>query len=499
MAKELRELEAKMKLSSFVGLGSLVTALMLALAPAWADDSVEQKIKGIEDELGRLKGEQMELKKEAAAAAAALPTFTYRPGAGLAIDAADQSWGLRFRYLFQIDMTWLEGQDARRNGDFEIFGRRNRPEFTYFWDRGFYEFRSELDGDSGDAFTIQRATLFVNFGKLSPWFPTFQAGLDNPATINEFDRGSNRTAATAEFPLIRRDNGWNTGSHTGLGLVWDKLPPVAALFPGTWNFHYYWIINGLGRGDGLSDQSSRMDHAVYFSMDPFSQSKNKWLVGFAWSLGAWFGNPDERNTTNSSRRLRLRTGLGPNRVTLFDSGNDIDRGLHTFITPGLQYRVGPYKLMVSGGFDRWNSNDRSSKAGRPGEVGRLQGTDWKLINELFVWSPKGFLTGSPITPNSLLMGWSFERSEAECGRPNCDETATAGGSQFERNRVLVRELDFSYFFRPSLNLLLAWRWYDASNVPTTSQPALGCKRNNATLAGKDCDWNDVVLRLRWAF
>jgi hypothetical protein len=132
-------------------------------------------------------------------------------------------------------------------------------------------------------------------------------------------------------------------------------------------------------------------------------------------------------------------------------------------------------------------------------VGRIQGTYWKFINELFVWSPKGFLTGSPITPNSLLMGWSFERSEAECGRPNCDEAATAGGSQFERNRVLVRELDFSYFFRPSLNLLLAWRWYDASNVPTTSQPALGCKRNNATLAGKDCDWNDVVLRLRWAF
>ena len=497
MAMEPRNLEAEMKkLFSLVGLGSLSTALILAVVPAWAD-SVDQKIKSLEDELTRLKGEQMELRKEATAAAAAMPTFNYRPGGGLTIAAGDQSWGIRFRYLFHIDMTWLEGQDARRNGDFELFGRRNRPEFTYFWDRGFYEFRSELDMDAGDATEIQRATLFIHYEKLNPWFPTFQVGMDNPGTINEYDRGSNRTAATAEFPLVRRDNGWNTGSHTGVGLVWDKLP--AMLVPGTWDFHYYWIINGLGRGDGDTDQSSNMDQAVYFNMNPFSQSKNKWLSGFAASLGVWFGNPDERNTTNSSRRLRLRTALGPNRVTLFDSGNDIDRGLHTFISPGLQYQVSPYKLMVSGGFDRWNSNDRSSKAGRPGEVGRIQGTYWKLINELFIWSPKGLLTGSPITPNSLLMGWSFERAEAECGRPNCDETVTAGGAQFRRNRILVRELDFSYFFRPALSLLLAWRWYDASNVPTTSQPALGCRRNNATAAGKDCDWSDVVLRLRWAF
>ena len=29
----------------------------------------------------------------------------------------------------------------------------------------------------------------------------------------------------------------------------------------------------------------------------------------------------------------------------------------------------------------------------------------------FVWSPKGFLTGSPTTPGSILVGYHFERND----------------------------------------------------------------------------------------
>ena len=76
---------------------------------------------------------------------------------------------------------------------------------------------------------------------------------------------------------------------------------------------------------------------------------------------------------------------------------------------------------------------------------------------------------------------------------------TAGGAQFSRNRVLVRELDFRYFIRPSLYMLLAWRWYDASNVPTTTQDDLGCSKNNNLAVGKSCDWHDVALRFAWEF
>src|SRR3990172_4145670 len=358
-----------------------------------------------------------------------------------------------------------------------------------------------MDMDAGDATEIQRARFYIHFNKMNPWFPSMQLGMDVGVALNSFDQGSSSTAATIEYPLIRRDNGFNTGASTGLGWRWDDLP--MGISPGTWNFHYYWVIQGMGRSDGDTDQSSNMDHVLWFRTDPFSQSKNKWINGIGFNVGAWFGNPDERNTTNSSRRLRLRNQLGPNRITLFDSGNDIDRGLHTFVTPGVQYRVGPYKLMVSGGFDRWNSKSRSGaaeKAGRPGEVGRISANYFKFINELFVWSPKGVFTGSTTTPNSLLMGWSFERSWASCGRPNCDESTTGTAPlHFSRNRVLVRELDFRYFIRPALSLLLATRWYDASNVPTTTQDDIGCSRNNNLVAGKGCDWTDVALRLAWEF
>ena len=494
----------KNRLLGLAAFGFLLSAVIFVTAMPALADNVDQKISALESELARLKGEQMELKKEAVAAAAALPAFSYRPGGGLTITAADQSWAIRFLYEFNMDMTWLEGQDASRNGDFELFGRRNRPYIFYYWDRGLYEFQFGLDMDAGDcseeggdSTCNQRARFYVHYNKINPWLPSAQIGMDVGAAINSFDQGSSSTAATIEYPLVRRDNGFNTGAHTGIGFRWDNLP--MGFTPGTWNYHYYWVIQGMGRRDGLSDQSSNMDHVIWFRTDPFSKSKNKWINGFAYNIGVWFGNPDERNTTNSNRRARLRTQLGPNRVTLFDSGNDADRGLHTFISTGIQYKVGPYKLLVSGEFDRWNTKKRSDedKAGRGGEVGRVEGTGFKFINELFVWSPKGLFTGSTSTPRSLLMGWSFERSNADCGRPNCDES---GGAQYSRNRVLVRELDFRYFFRPSLSLLLAWRWYDASNVSTTrEQVDLGCSKNNNTEAGKGCDWHDVALRLAWEF
>src|SRR3989338_11367272 len=137
------------KLLGITVLGSLLTALVLAVAPAWAQN-VDSRIQTLENELTRLKSEQMELKKEGVVAAAAMPTFDYRPGRGLGITAADESWAIRFLYEFNMDMTWLEGQDASRNGDFELFGRRNRPYIFYYWDRGLYEFQFGLDMDAGD-------------------------------------------------------------------------------------------------------------------------------------------------------------------------------------------------------------------------------------------------------------------------------------------------------------------------------------------------------------
>ncbi|HLN98572.1 MAG TPA: hypothetical protein VK208_08935, partial [Pyrinomonadaceae bacterium] len=84
------------------------------------------------------------MKKEATAAAVALPTFEYRPGNGLNIEAADKSWGLRatiethFRYLFEAGRD----QQGRTNG--ELMGRRFRPGMYYCINNCLWEIETIL-------------------------------------------------------------------------------------------------------------------------------------------------------------------------------------------------------------------------------------------------------------------------------------------------------------------------------------------------------------------
>src|SRR5881397_3705081 len=87
---------------TLTGLGFLLVAFFAA-APARGDD-VDQRIRSLEDELARLKSEQtqvkaeqIQLKKQATAAEAALPNFSYRPGSGMLIEAADKAWSFRAR------------------------------------------------------------------------------------------------------------------------------------------------------------------------------------------------------------------------------------------------------------------------------------------------------------------------------------------------------------------------------------------------------------------
>ena len=84
---------------------ALLSAVLFGAAPAFAQ-SVDDKIRTLEQELTQLKTQQIELKKEATAAAAALPTFEYRPGNGLEIEAADKAWGLRFTIETHFRMTF---------------------------------------------------------------------------------------------------------------------------------------------------------------------------------------------------------------------------------------------------------------------------------------------------------------------------------------------------------------------------------------------------------
>ena len=130
----------------FTALGFMLTGVAVSGVPAGAQ-SVDDKIKALEQELGQLKSQQIELKKEATAAAAALPSFSYRPGNGLNIEAADKSWGIRFGMETNLRILFESGQDAvgRTNG--EVMLRRWRPQINYCIDNCLYEIEMSWDMD----------------------------------------------------------------------------------------------------------------------------------------------------------------------------------------------------------------------------------------------------------------------------------------------------------------------------------------------------------------
>src|SRR5512135_1886249 len=211
--------------------------LLLIVTPLARSQTVDDKIKALEEELTQLKDQQVELKKEATAAAAAMPTFSYRPGNGMMIEAADKSWSFRtsleahFRMLFESGISSV----GRTSG--EIMGRRLRPYFYYCRDNCLYELEVGLDLDgfgtgnaknatnSGGSSILQRGAVHVHFEKLNLWLPTFDTGMDisttGAAAISR--QGSSDIGVQREYDLMTRNVGPNTGrAGQGINLRWDN-------------------------------------------------------------------------------------------------------------------------------------------------------------------------------------------------------------------------------------------------------------------------------------
>ena len=132
-------------------------------------------------------------------------------------------------------------------------------------------------------------------------------------------------------------------------------------------------------------------------------------------------------------------------TTIYDTGTLVGRGRQDYINTGLQWTVGPYRFRGMLGFQNYSggNNAVNSAALRGDPSGRV----FLIAHDLFIWSPKGFLTGSASTPGSILFGTHFERNSMRCN--NCP---TINGGQFHRERVLLREWDLWYFVAPSMSV-----------------------------------------------
>jgi hypothetical protein len=493
----------------FMTLGLMLAAWLLAAVPAGAQ-SVDDKIKALEQELTALKSRQMELKKEATAAAAALPTFSYRPGNGVNIEAADKSWGIRFSMETYLRWLFESGQDAvgRTNG--EIMLRRWRPEFYYCIDNCLYEIDTRLDLDgfgtgNVEGGTLQRGVVHFHLENLNPFLPTVDIGGDISTSLSIARRGSSAVGTQLEFDLLSRNVGPDD-PMAGWGIVfnWDDRSLSGIGIPGHIG-RYQFAMASINEGDdNLSSNTDRKDFGQYISIFPFSQLKNKWLQGFMFEFGAWFCNVDQRQTVdNGCNRVRIRDSGDSARQTLFDTGaNTVGEGLATFFMPGITWTVGPYRLRAVRGFFQAEDGNFSGCSGlptvpagcTPNKRGEKRGRNFLIGHDLFLWSPKGWFTGSVNTPGSIYVGTSFQRNDVSCATPRCP---AINGGQFHRGTYLVREWDLWYFLAPRMSIGGGVLWYDASNLTTTVQKNLGVNKNGRPGGGGQ--WTDGSLNFRYQF
>ena len=225
---------------------SMLAAFFLAAAGARAQ-SVDEKIQALEAELTQLKEQQIELKKEATAAAAAMPSFTYRPGNGLLIEAADKAWSLRSSIEAHMRMPFHEGRAHAGRTSAEIMGRRFRPEFYYCINNCLYEIEAKLDLDgwgTGNAKNatntatgsiLQRGAFHFHGENINPFLPTVSVGMDisTSAAATLSRQGSSAVGSQQEYDLWSRNIGPNTGrAGNGVTLTWDNRSLTGIGIPG---------------------------------------------------------------------------------------------------------------------------------------------------------------------------------------------------------------------------------------------------------------------------
>ncbi len=594
---------------SIMGLSFLFAEFALVAVLAQAQN-LDDKIGALEQELSQLKSEQLELKKQATEAAAALPTFKYDPGSGVRIEAADKAWALQLSHEIDWLMPFESGQSHVGRTYMEVMGRRFRQEWTLCINNCFYEVWSRLDLDGfGTNSGLQRAQAHIHFENINPWLPTIYFGMDIVATGGQARQGSSATGAQAEYDLLSRNNGFNTGgTGTGVAVAYRSIDLGGIGIPGSARFNFVFGSVGVA-GDGGQRGNNKKDIAAYFDISPFRDLKNDWLRGFTFEMMGWFCNYDghlESTTTTSPAlaissagpvtagridqvirtqpnteasacsRLRIRDHGTGGRQTLFDSGL-ITGGMAHYLAPGIRWQVGPYNFRAYMGFNRYTDADslsstsvrvrfqestssaitQSTVTTNLGSVGKKSGRVWLIAHDLWLWSPKGFLTGDANTPGSVLFGTHFERTDVSCGNDGSTfvfGVTTGGGvqnggttraqnavcnritlssstsrSEFTRNRILLREWDLWYFIAPRASVGVNVLWYDAKNLPSGFSSSGGITNDvqKALGAGGSCRnraidistpvgpprvpsyvpgnlscggaWTDVWLRLRWSF
>ncbi|HWH78388.1 MAG TPA: hypothetical protein VNT76_13495 [Candidatus Binatus sp.] len=510
----------------FFTIAGFLGALLLVAVSVRADDFDEQ-IRTLKDQVVRLEkqqaefnAEQLEFKREATAAAAQLPVFNYRPGNGLLIESADKTWALRTSLEANFRLEFESGLSEAGRETGTVFARRFRPWFYYCVNNCLYEIRVGLDLDgwgtgngknatnTATGSILQRGDVWLHLEQLNTWLPSVYFGMDSEASISAYRRGSSWTGSQNEYDLLSRNNGFNTGrAGNSIGASWQDISLDALGVPG--RIPAINIVGGnIGEGDdGLQSFRAQRSVSAYLNIEPFAQTKNIWLRGLGFETGAWFcPNTPNRSPQNpqdiACGALRIRDNGDGGRQNLFNS-TQTGTGMTHFVMPGLSWTVGPYRLRAVGGFQRMDGNNA-----------KIKGNEFLIGHDLFIWSPKGFLTGNASTPGAILLGTHFERTDVSCpSAATCNNGTILNQPQFKRDRILLREWDIWYFLADRMSVGATVGWWDASNLRqatalsgiqanTNVARNLGCvssHQHTLNRVGSGCSWVDGNIAWRYQF
>jgi hypothetical protein len=493
------------------------------------------KIEPLKDQIERLRFQQLELKKEATAAAAALPTFQYRPARGLTITAADKSWSVNaslrvdmFTYFYPDSKTVIDA-DTGTNEDFRrtrrnsgaLQPRRNRFYWTMCWADCFYEIRWTLDGERRPRVAQARdLSVTFHFEQFNPYLPSFVIG---PRVGNAIYLGRSSSSD------VKTEHNWGcdsisttcTGSSSSMGLQWEDVP----VGPGELAYHAMFHTRGVGVTHDEERDTTRKGFSTWLHYQPFSKMKNKWLQGLELAFGFHTHSIDKRanligdnlvdgvgDDSEEPSEMEVVTHEDRGDVTLI-SASPIGSGPLQFFSPGLKWRIGPYQFRGI-----WSKADFRDKGARRTFGGAAGGTGvegykgvgltgWEIAHQIFLWSPKGFLTGSYTTPGSIHFGWAFERVDAHCARTLAimgSADCSPGSGNFNSNHALNRELGIFYAIRPGMRMGYSWNWWKSDNTPVRTQVAIGCKKDIESAiagdgAGRGCSWHThtLMFQTRW--
>ncbi|MBI2359730.1 MAG: hypothetical protein HYV04_12675 [Deltaproteobacteria bacterium] len=492
----------KIKIMIITAIGLMLR--FFPLTPVWAGDLDERiealerevaRVKPLEEALARLKAEQVqtrdeqiELKNEATAAAAALPRFTYRPGAGLLMEDANGAWGIRsFMQMQYFSTFWLD-DNRPKNGAIQgaIHPRRLRPRFNYYWDRGFHEFDFWVDinnsaSTTGGPWQAFKANYAAHFEQISPFLPTLWVGANPSFWMNASDINvSSLTGGRTEFSLLSQGNGIVLGTQTrGVVLDWTNVPLGSA----RGQLHLGYSIFNRDAFAQLSNVGFKNDGKAFawgVGVEPFANIKNPWLQRLELS----FGGLVNVIPTDNFPAIAIRTQqTRAQRVTMIaTSARD---GFWQYYTPGVNWTFGPYTVRASGQFD---NSERETGSRVNSEGNQIKSRGWRIINELFVWSPKGFLTGSPRERGSVMISPLFDRVDVRA--PNA--MSGCGGCQgaYAINSGLALWY-FTGIAGTPTNVGVVWDHWRVNKANTDVATSI-----EKGTEGRAVNWNTLTLVLR---